>query len=82
MSNKIGLNLPKSEYNKRYYTANNPFPIRLGELKSKLHKDAFEQDKSITEVLKKIVADHYEQKEKSLNEMSLKEIMEPLSRLK
>jgi len=77
MSDRIDSRLTKSEYNKKYYQANKPYPIRLGDLKSKLQQDAFENDKSIPDVLRKIVSDYYDQKEKSI-----KEILEPLSKLK
>ena len=79
MISKIDSRLSKSEYNRRYYAANKPYPIRLGELKIKLQQDAFENDKSIPDVLRKIVKEYFDRKEM---EKSLKEIMKPLSELK
>ena len=69
----------KTDCNKKYYHRNNPYPIRLGDLKSKLQMEAFEQDKSIHYLLRKIVSEYFERKEQ---EKSLKEIMAPLSKLK
>lgn len=56
----------KAEYNKKYYEANKPYPVRLGELKAKLQQEAFEEDKSIHYRLKKIVSDYFEKKELSM----------------
>lgn len=69
----------KTDCNKKYYRRNNPYPIRLGELKPKLQMEAFETDKSMHDVLINIVKDFFERKEV---EKSLKGIMEPLSKLK
>ena len=71
------IRLSKHEYNKKYYQANKPYPIRLGDLKTKLQQEAFETDKSLHEVLKKIVKEHFERREQTI-----KEILEPLSKLK
>lgn len=69
----------KTECNKKYYHANKPYPIRLGDLKLKLQIEAFETDKSMHDVLRNIVKEHYDRKE---TEKSIKEILEPLSKLK
>jgi hypothetical protein len=66
----------KTEYNKRYYEKEKPYPLRLGELKRKVQIEAFEKDKSMHAVLKDIVREHFDSKE-----MSLREIMKPLSNL-
>lgn len=67
----------KTDANKQYYRANKPYPIRLGDLKPKLQMEAFEQDKSMHDVLRNIVKDFFDNKEKSI-----KEILAPLNKLK
>lgn len=69
----------KTDANKQYYRANKPYPIRLGELKMKLQIEAFETDRSLHGVLKDIVKEYFDRKEMS---KSIKEILEPLSKLK
>lgn len=53
----------KSEYNRKYYAKNNPYPIRLGELKLKLQIEAFEKNQTIPVVLKDILNEHFDRKE-------------------
>lgn len=53
----------KSEYNKNYYRANNPYPVRLGCLKTKLQEEAFEMSSSIPERIRDIISSYYEKRE-------------------
>lgn len=52
---------------KRIESDNNPFPVRFGELKPKLHREASDTGRSITGQILKIVRDHYKMKEMGLN---------------
>ena len=63
----------KTDANKQYYQANKPYPIRLGDLKSKIQAEAFETDRSMHDVLKKIVEQHYEE-EKITDPYAIKEM--------
>lgn len=58
----------RSEYNKRYYEANTPYPVRLGDLKDDLQADAFKQSTSIAEVLRNVLKKHYRRDEINLVE--------------
>lgn len=53
----------RSEYNKKYYRANNPYPIRLGDLKMKLQTEAYEKNQTIPIVLKGILNEHFDKNE-------------------
>lgn len=63
----------KTEANKQYYQANKPYPIRLGDLKPKIQKEAFETDKSMHDVLRNIVEQHY-QEDQIANPYAIKEM--------
>lgn len=52
----------RSDYNKEYYKKNNPYPIRLGDLRDKLQKQAFAEDKTMPDVIKEILNRHFDEK--------------------
>jgi len=65
----------KAEYNKKYYEQNTPYPIRLGELKRLLQKEAFELGSTIPERIKSIIGGYYHKKE-VLIDVSIQKLIE------
>lgn len=53
----------KSEYDKKFYQKNHPYPIRLGELKAKLKIEAFENNECISDTTRRILNNHFDKKE-------------------
>ncbi len=65
----------KADYNRKYYEQNTPYPIRLGELKRQLQKEAFELDTSIPERIRSIISGYYHKKE-VLVDVSIQKLIE------
>lgn len=62
--------MTKSEHNSKDYKNHKPFPLRLGNLKTKLQKDAFHNPElhgnSIHAVAIDIIKNHYDKREENL----------------
>ena len=65
----------KADSNKKYYQQNTPYPIRLGDLKTQLQKEAFELNTSIHDRIIHIIDGYYHKRE-VLIDVSIQKLIE------